>query len=477
MPSANNDTPILQFDTFTNTVNGKSVDTKATRCGINPATKKSNPPVPNATKQDLDDTVQAARTAFVKWSQSSVEERRAALLAFAEALKQQEENFAKLLTMEQGKPLAAARAEVKDGYNWMFEMANLSLPDVVAEDNKVRKVTIRYTPLGVAAAIVPWNSCGKIAPAIMTGNTVIIKPSPFTPYCGLKLAELASHFFPPGVVQALSGDDNLGPWITAHPGIDKISFTGSTATGKKVMESASKTLKRITLELGGKDPAIICKDVDVKEVAPKITAAAFANSGQICLALKRIYIHESIYKEFRDAMIAHTKTLVIGNGAEPGVALGPIQNSMQYRRVQGFFDDIEKDSLKVVVGGVNDLSSPGYFITPTIIDNPKETSRIVHEEPFGPIVPIFPWSNEDEVVAQANNTKMGLGASVWSSNLEEAQRIGARLEAGNVWINTHMVVDPNLPFSGHKESGIGSEWGITGLKSFCNVQTLMVMKA
>jgi acyl-CoA reductase-like NAD-dependent aldehyde dehydrogenase len=181
--------------------------------------------------------------------------------------------------------------------------------------------------LGVVAGIVPWNfpiqlACGKIAPALITGNVIIIKPSPFTPYCDLKLVELAQQFFPPGVVQALCGDDSLGPQLTEHPGIDKISFTGSTATGKKVMESASKTLKRITLELGGKDPAIVCKSVDIKEVAPKIATLAFLNSGQICLALKRIYIHADIYSEFRDAMVEYTKTLQVGDGTTEGVFLG-----------------------------------------------------------------------------------------------------------------------------------------------------------
>lgn len=230
---------------------------------------------------------------------------------------------------------------------------------------------------------------GKIAPAVLTGNTIIVKPSPFTPYCDLKLVELAQKFFPAGVVQVLSGDDSLGPQITAHPGIDKISFTGSTATGKKVMESASKTLKRVTLELGGKDPAIVCKSVDIKTVAPKIATLAFLNSGQICLALKRIYIHESIYNEFRDAMVEFTKTLKVGDGTEDGVFLGPIQNSMQYDRVQGFFDDVEKEGMKVAVGGkVKD--SNGYFITPTIIDNPKESSRLVQEEPFGMHHPSIP---------------------------------------------------------------------------------------
>jgi acyl-CoA reductase-like NAD-dependent aldehyde dehydrogenase len=230
---------------------------------------------------------------------------------------------------------------------------------------------------------------GKIAPALVTGNTIIVKPSPFTPYCGLKIVELAQQFFPPGVVQGLSGDDNLGPWITAHPGIDKISFTGSTATGKKVMESASKTLKRITLELGGNDPAIICKDVDISVVAPKIAQLAFLNSGQICVALKRVYIHESIYSEFCATMVEATKKMQVGNGFADGVFLGPIQNEMQYNRVRGFFDDIEKQGQQVAVGGTFE-DSQGYFVKPTIIDNPSETSRLVLEEPFGKYLSVHP---------------------------------------------------------------------------------------
>jgi len=245
-------------------------------------------------------------------------------------------------------------------------MAGLELPTEEILDEEGRKIIVRYTPLGTTVGIVPLNypvllCVSKIAPCVITGNPIIIKPSPFTPYSGLKVVELAQQYFPPGVVQALSGDDSLGPWLTAHPGPAKISFTGSSATGKKVMESASKTLKRVTLELGGNDPAVICDDVNVKEVAPKIATLAFLNSGQICLALKRIFVHEKIFDEFRDAMVEHTKTLKLGEGNEEGVFLGPIQNSMQYERVKGFFSDIEKEKWNVAIGGKNP-EGPGYFI-------------------------------------------------------------------------------------------------------------------
>lgn len=389
---------------------------------------------------------------------------------------------------------------------WIRGINKIDIQEEVLEDLEDRTVITRYTPLGVVGTIVPWNypiaiAIEKISPALVTGNTIIVKPSPFTPYCSLKMVELAQQFFPPGVIQVLSGDDNLGPWITSHPGIDKITFTGSTATGKKVMESASKSLKRITLELGGNDPAIVCKDVDIAKVAPAIAQLAFLNSGQVCLAIKRIYIHESIYSEFRAAMIEATKQMQIGDGFKDGVFLGPIQNEIQYERVRGFFDDIEKQGQKIAVGGEFEQSQ-GYFVQPTIVDNPSQSSRIVLEEPFGmsplmilcliqsnalhvfklmtdfvgPILPIMPWSTEEEVIKRANDTQTGLGASVWSADLKQAAHLARQLEAGNVWVNAHLEVSPAFPFSGHKQSGIGSEGGIVGLKSFCNLQSLFLKK-
>lgn len=469
----------VQFNSYSNVINGSLKSTTKTRHGINPSNKKANPEVPIATPEDVDAAVNAGKAAFKKWRKVPYEERRKAIIAFADALAEQKGDFASLLTTEQGKPIAMATAEAEAGTAWLKGIASLTLDEEVIEEGNGRKVVTRYTPLGVVAAIVPWNfpiqlACGKIAPALLTGNVIIIKPSPFTPYCNLKLVELAQQFFPPGVIQALSGDDNLGPWLTAHPGIDKISFTGSTATGKKVMESASKTLKRVTLELGGNDPAIVCKSADIKTMAPAVATLGFLNSGQICLALKRIYVHEAIYEEFRDAMVAYTKTLQVGDGFKDGVFLGPVQNSMQYERVSGIFDDVEKQGYKIAVGGKIDTKSGGYFITPTIVDNPSDDSRIVVEEPFGPILPILKWSSEDEVIERANNTDMGLGASVWSTDLAEAERIGRQLDAGNVWVNSHLELSPTTPFGGHKQSGIGSEWGLSGLKQFCNSQSLFL---
>ncbi len=243
------------------------------------------------------------------------------------------------------------------------------------------------------------------------------------------------------------------------------------------MESCAKTLKRVTLELGGNDPAIVTKNADVATMAPAVTEIAFTNSGQVCIALKRIYIHESIFDKFRDAMVAHIKTMKLGDGTTEGTTHGPIQNSMQYERVKEFFGDIEKEGQTVAVGGKNPDDSPGYFIQPTIIDRPKDDSRIVVEEPFGPILPILSWKDEDEVIARANDTKMGLGASVWTTDMEEARRIGSQLQVGSVWVNSHLELNPKFPFGGHKESGIGHEWSLSGIKAFCNVQSLYLKKS
>ncbi|KAF7588117.1 hypothetical protein BBP40_006150 [Aspergillus hancockii] len=470
----------LDITTFYNVINNELTTTAETRHGINPANRQPNPEVPVSTAEDLDKAVTAARRAFKKWSRTSFDERRAALHAFADAFEANKDSFARLLTQEQGKPLSQASMEVEKAIEWTRKLPTLTIPETVIEESEDRKVIQRYTPLGVAGAIVPWNwpvllAIGKIVPAVYTGNTVIVKPSPFTPYCDLKLAELATGFFPPGVIQALSGGDDLGPMITEHPGIDKISFTGSSATGRRVMASCAKTLKRVTLELGGNDPAIICEDVDIDTVIPKLGILSFLCSSQICLMIKRLYVHEKIYDEVRDKLVQFVKTLKLGEGTEPDVFFGPVQNSMQFGKAQNLINNINAEGLNSALGG-SIPESKGYFVPPTIVDNPPENSRVVQEEPFAPILPILKWSNEEDVIERANDSECGLGASVWSTDFERAQRIADRLEAGNVWVNAHFELQPNAPFGGHKSSGIGHEWGVTGLTGWCNSQALYLNK-
>ncbi|KAK7018448.1 aldehyde dehydrogenase-like protein [Favolaschia claudopus] len=465
-----------------NIINGKFVSTQATRHSIDPATGEALYEVPVASKDALDAAVGHARDAFKTWSKTSFGERAKLVLRWADAIEANKDELGKLLTTEQGKPIDLANTEVGLTVQWLRTFATLELKDEVLDDNEERTIYLTRVPIGVCGAIVPWNwpvllGLGKVGPALLTGNTIIMKPSPFTPYCDLKLGELAMGIFPPGVFQVLSGDDSLGPWMTEHPGIDMITFTGSIETGKRVAASCAKTLKRYVLELGGNDAAIVCEDVDIPKCLPKITMMAFLNSGQICMCAKRIYVHEKIYDEFRDAMVEFTKNHVkTGGGFEPGVVVGPVQNAMQFKFVKDMYADVDKYGWTAALQGKARDDSKGYFIEPAIIDNPPDDSRIVVEEPFGPIVPLLKWSGEDEVIDRANGLKTGLGASVWAKDLERAERMARRLSAGSVWVNSHFDVAPNVPFGGHKESGIGVEWGIEGMKKFTNTTSLWVWK-
>lgn len=288
-----------------------------------------------ARKEDLDTAVKHAREAFHSWSKTSFAERAELLRAYADTIEENRYELAELLTMEQGKPLSLSHSEVGSSLEWLRAFATMEIKDEILEENEERTIYTTYAPLGVCAAIVPWNwpillGLGKVGPALMTGNAVIVKPSPYTPYCDLKLGELAMSIFPPGLLQVLSGNDDLGPWMTAHPDIDMVAFTGSIPTGKRVAASCAQTLKRHILELGGNDAAIVCEDVDLTRCVPKLATMSFLNSGQICMLAKRIYIHEAIYDDFKAAFVDFTQSQIkTGGGFEAGVTVGPLQNQQQ----------------------------------------------------------------------------------------------------------------------------------------------------
>ncbi|KAL8895329.1 MAG: hypothetical protein Q9192_003706 [Flavoplaca navasiana] len=476
--------PKLEFEAYYNVINNDLTNTAKTRHNINPATTEPNPEVPVSTQEDVDKAVAAARAAFKPWSNTNLEERGAKLVAYADAIESYKHEFAKLLTAEQGKPLAQSYQEIGMATTWLRAFSTMTIPDETIEDTEERRIVLRYVPLGIVAGLIPWNfpillAVGKIAPAVITANTLILKPSPFAPYCNLKLAELGTHFFPPGVLQVLSGEEDLGPMFTTHPDIDKIAFTGSIAAGKKVMAAAAPTLKRVTLELGGNDPAIICDDVDVEAIIPKLAILSFLCCSQICMMIKRLYIHENIYPRFLSAFTSHTASLKVGPGTDPDVFIGPVQNKMQFDKVRSMYQHISSEKLTPALGGNVPDANPegkGYFFEPTIIDNPPDDSAIVTSEPFGPILPCLKWKNEDDVIRRANEGKRGLGASVWSNDVEKAERMARRLDAGSVWVNSHFDVAPGVPFGGHKWSGVGMEWGVLGLKGYCNPQTLWLKK-
>ncbi|KAI5926319.1 aldehyde dehydrogenase [Camillea tinctor] len=472
----------LDFTTFLNVIDGKPSSTLGnTRCTVNPWTLENNPEVPSSTLEDVNRAVEAAQKAAKSWAATPWKERASAIHKFADAIESQVEDLAKLVKMEGGKPFMWAQHEISLSVQWLREFCKMDPPGSVIEDTVERKVVTRYTPLGVVVGIMPWNypiltSAMKLGPAMLTGNAFIWKPSPETPYSSLKIAELATRFFPPGIFQALSGDDSLGPWLTQHPGVNMISFTGSTRVGKHIMGVCSKTMKRLVLELGGNDPAIVCADVDPVSVATNLTFIAFNNSGQICIAVKRVYVHEAIYDAVLAAIVNCAQSLKLGQ--DDMTSMGPISNRNQYERLKDLLADVERTGLKIATGSTKPASDKtGYFLAPTVIDNPPDNSRIVVEEQFGPILPVLKWSDEADVIRRANATEAGLGASVWSRDTAQAERIADQLQAGNVWINSHAEMQPNIPFAGHKESGFGVEMGVEGLKSYCNVQSVYTKPA
>ena len=467
---------------FVMTINGQFVTTEQTQPVYNPATRSVFAQVPDASQKQLDETVQSAHIALKTWGTTAANDRQAALETYADLLEAHADAFMSLLTREQGKPRAGAEWEVLGSVAWLRAVASQRLPDEVVEDTDDRRVVTRFTPVGVVGAIVPWNfpillAIWKIAPALMSGSTMILKPSPYTPLCNLKLVELAQQAFPPGVISALSGGDDLGVWMTTHPDINKIAFTGSTETGRHVMKSASATIKRVTLELGGNDPAIVLPDVDAKALAPQLFWAAFQNNAQFCNSTKRLYIHEDVYDEVRDALADFiTHHVKVGDGAEADTDLGPIQNSMQYGKVQDYFADCHVNGYSFALGGEIDETAAGWFVPVSLVDNPPDDSRIVREEPFGPILPLMKWSDEADVIARANDTIYGLGASVWGQDLTAIERIGKQLEAGTVWLNEVHQYSPFQAFGGHKQSGLGCENSLHGLMEYTNWQTITMNK-
>ena len=465
---------------YTMTIGGQAVAGTTSFEVLNPATGQVIGSAPDCTPEQLDAAVAAARKAFPAWSATPIEKRREALLGIAGVLGGNVEELKRLLTSEQGKPHEGAMGDILGGAYWCQATSTLEIPEKVVEESAERHGVTRHVPIGVVGAIAPWNfpiilAMFKVAPALLAGNTVVLKPSPFTPLTTLRMGELLRGVLPDGVLNIVTGGDALGPWMTSHPGIDKISFTGSSATGRKVMASAAETLKRVTLELGGNDAAIVLPDVDVAEVAEKLFWAAFGNSGQICIATKRMYVHKDIYEPLKTAIVDYAKTVKMGDGAEQGTQLGPINNKLQYERVLDLIADSKAKGYKFLMGG--DVSpAPGYFVPITIIDNPPENSRIVQEEQFGPVLPLLSFDTLEEAIERANASPYGLGASIWTADEAKALDISSRIAAGTVWINETQHLSPLGAFGGHKQSGLGSEGALEGLLEYTNTQTVYVKK-
>ena len=466
---------------YRNLIDGELVETAQTMDVLNPANEDVIGTVPACGEVELDRAVAAARRAFASWRKTPVEERRKVIQGIAAAIKDNADELYRLLTSEQGKPHHQAQQEIYGAAGLAAAQSTLSLDDVINQDDDTRLSRTRRVPVGVVGGIVPWNfpvmmAIQKIVPAILSGCTIVLKPSPFTPLTTLRIAELIKNVVPAGVVNVITGEDSLGPLITGHPDIDKITFTGSTATGKKIMEGASKDLKRITLELGGNDASIVLPDADVEKVAEQLFWSSFSNAGQICVAAKRIYIHEDIYDDLSKAIAEYAKGVTVGDGSQQGTGVGPIQNRKQFERVCELIQDAKDQGYTFLVGGDVDPSGSGYFVPITILDNPPEDARIVAEEQFGPVMPLMKFSTEEEAIARANASEYGLAGAVWTKDADKGVAIAEQLETGTVWVNEFLHINPLAPFGGHKQSGFGAEYGIEGLKEFTYPQVITVKR-
>ncbi len=456
-------------------INGELVAGDQSMDVLNPATETLLASCPRASENQLNAAVAAAKAAFPAWSATPIDERKRMVNAIADAIEANATELAQLLTQEQGKPLGDATGEVYGMAAFCRYFTSLDLPVKVLEDSEGKRIEAHRKPLGVVAAIVPWNfplvlMAFKLPPALIAGNTLIVKPAATTPLSTLRIGELIKDIVPAGVVNFIADANDLGGALTAHPDVRKVSFTGSTATGSKVMAGAAGLLKRITLELGGNDAGIVLDDVDPKEVAPKLFQSAFQNSGQVCIAMKRLYVHESIYDEVCDELSAIANDTVVGDGLQQGTKLGPLQNKMQYERVKELIEDAGRHG-RIVAGG-DELDQPGYFIRPTIVRDISDGTRLVDEEQFGPVLPVISYSDFEDVVARANNSPYGLGGSVWAKDLDRAYAIAEQMDAGTVWINQHADMSPAIPFGGAKQSGIGTELGQEGLEEFTQLKVI-----
>ena len=467
---------------FTLTINGEGVAGSDYFDVINPATEEVFAQCPAASMEQVEQAVAAARAAFPAWRDTPREQRNALIHKMGDAIEAHIDELAELLTRKQGKPLANAREqEVMPSVAWCRAVTGLDLPVKVLEDTAEFRSELHHRPMGVVAGITPWNyplntAVWKILPAIATGNTVVIKPSPYTPLTTLRLGEIIRDIFPPGVINIIAGGNEIGQRLSEHPDINKITLTGSVATGKKVMASAAMSnLKRVTLELGGNDVAIVMPDVDIAEVVAPLFWFSFLNTGQVCIAIKRLYIHEDIFEPLSAALVEYAKHIPVGDGMDEQTLLGPIQNSMQYEKVIGFLNSVKEEGGRFLCGGE---ASPGkgYFIPVSIATDLDDNAQLVREEPFGPVLPLLKFTEVDDVVRRANDSPYGLGASVWSKNVHRAAQIAERIESGSVWINHHMAKKADAPFGGFKESGIGVENTELGMAEFTNVQVIRTPK-
>jgi len=461
---------------FSLIVNGQQVRPDETFPVINPADESIVANCPKGNVDLLNKAVAAARKALPTWSGLPDETRVEMLLKVADIIEQNHEELATLITLEQGKTQGGLGANMEIGgcAGWTRATASLELPVKVIQDNDNGRIKLHRKPVGVVASITPWNWPALIAtwhimPALRVGCTVVVKPSADTPLTTLRIVELMNEVLPPGVVNSVTG--SIGDDISNHPDINKIVFTGSTAIGKRVLGKSASTLKRTTLELGGNDAGIVLPGTDIDAITEGLFWGAFINTGQTCAAMKRLYVHESLYDEVCEKLTEFVSKVKCGDGMDPENILGPLTNKSQQQYVKELVDDARAEGAKVLIGGEEGEGS-GYFYAPTLVADVNDETRLVKEEQFGPALPIIKYSNVAEALERANSLDVGLGGSVWGPDREEALELASKMECGSVWINSHGGLNPMAPFGGVKSSGIGVEFGVEGLAEYTTIQVV-----
>jgi acyl-CoA reductase-like NAD-dependent aldehyde dehydrogenase len=462
------------------TIDGKAAATVARFGVVNPATGAVEEQAPACAPEQLDEAMDAAAAAYRSWRRDD-DARRGDLRALADAVDANQAELTRLLMLETGKPTAIAAAEVASAGPWLRYYAELEMPHRVVQDDELAKIEVVHRPMGVVAAITPWNGpvglwSWKVGPALRAGNTVVIKPSPFTPLSTLLLGRIGAEVLPPGVLNVVTGDDALGAAMTSHPVPRKISFTGSIAAGRSIAASAASDLKRITLELGGNDAAIVLEDADIESTAASLLQFSLFNCGQICCIPKRIFLPAPRYDDFAAAFAAGADSITVGAPADPATQMGPLTTKPQFERVSELVADAIGSGARVLAGGRRS-GGDGYFFQPTVLAGLAEGVRIVDEEQFGPAIPLLSYDSVAEAVDRANSTRYGLSGSVWSADADRAAEVAGELECGTVWINTHAVLPPHVPFSGAKMSGLGVANGVDGLISFTEQQVVHRVRA
>jgi acyl-CoA reductase-like NAD-dependent aldehyde dehydrogenase len=465
---------------FALTIGGKPAATAKTFDVLNPADETVVAACPEGTTALVDEAVASARRALPSWAAVPDSDRVDRLLAVADLIEKHHQELSELVTREQGKTQSGpgANLEVGGAVAWTRVTAGLSLPEETIQDDKSGKIMLRRKPVGVVASITPWNwplliAVWHVMPAIRVGCTVVIKPSPFTPLSTLRLVALMNQILPPGVINSVTGGVEVGSHLTNHSAIDKIVFTGSIATGKKVMGSAAQNLKRVTLELGGNDAGIVLPGTNIEPLLEKLFWGCFINAGQTCAALKRLYVHQDQHDEIVKKFADYVAKIPVGNGLDPKNLIGPVSNQMQLDKVVAYVDDARAHGATIATGGERS-KAPGFFYPLTVISNAADDMRVVKEEQFGPVIPIVKYKTVEEAISRANSLDVGLGGSVWGNDPEEAARYASRLECGTAWVNQHGALHPMAPFGGVKCSGIGVEFNVDGLKEYTTVQVVNI---